>query len=107
MGVESLFEVDDNTRAAEIEIMICRFPHSMKKELTELANHVVNEYAGRDADAVSVLKLASQKGRFAEYAQKLEGYYRRTLQRVKPEDRHGPKINEFFSQCYADLNGQL
>ncbi len=71
---------------------------------------VIDMYAGQDANVLTILSYASQKGRLTEFLTLLEGQYSRgTIGYLLPELRSYAEANnmkksqEFFMQCYADL----
>ena len=99
------------------------FPVDYDKERLENANSgetktalclqvekVVEMYAGQDANVLTILSYASEKGRLTEFLTLLEGQYTKgTTGYLLPELRmyaeasNMRRSQEFFMQCYADL----
>ncbi len=75
----------------------------------ERVKSIVISFVGRDMDALSVLALAAEKGKFEEFAERLEQYYKENLQYVHPEARRMAQVpgairaEAFFLNCYESL----
>jgi hypothetical protein len=70
---------------------------------------IISAYTGQDRNALSILSYAAEKGRFDEFAERLENYSRLTRSFIHPELRgnqslnQNPKAEEFFLDCYLAL----
>lgn len=110
MSVDTFFQIALNHRIDFIDNKIlAHFPENDRPAARERAIDVVNRYEGRDADALSILKYAAERGRFEEFAGKMEAYCAKELGFVHPEARRvagvpgAHKAEEFLISCYKDL----
>jgi len=76
---------------------------------TERVRQIAINYEGRDMDALNVLAYAVEKGKFEEYAGRLEKYFREDLQFIYHEGRRLVKVpgamraEKFFMDCFEEL----
>jgi len=113
MSIDSCFEVPESVRTSFIRENVGGYITEEQLETSiKRAEAIVNAYAGRDMDALSVLAYAAERGRFDEFAQKLDEHYQESLQFVHPEARRLAQIpgairaEQFFLECYQDLGIQ-
>lgn len=111
MSTGTCFEIAEEQRAAFIDNNIIANLHEDDKEAArERTKRIVNNYEGRDVDALSVLAYAAEQGRFDEFAGKLEEHYRDSLEYVHPNARKVARIpgavraEVFFTDCYIELD---
>ncbi|GEM_PF-1775499 len=85
--------------------------YESRADLRPHIEKVIDMYAGQDANVLTILSYASQKGRLTEFLTLLEGQYTKgTTGYLLPELRmyaqasNIKKSQEFFMQCYADLD---
>ncbi|MCL4379793.1 hypothetical protein M1589_04605 [Candidatus Marsarchaeota archaeon] len=75
----------------------------------ERAKAIIMAYSGQDMNAASVLIYAAERGRFEEYAGKLEENFRKDLGFVAPEARGNPmmpgavRTNKFLIMCFKEM----
>lgn len=109
MGADSCFEVAEAQRTSFIDKIVAKLPEGVRASAKERAASIVDSYIGRDADALSILSYAAERGRFDEFAGKLEKQCRENLGFVDPGIRRGVVIpatlqaEAFFLQCYYEL----
>jgi len=117
MTIDTLFRIPERQRNSFIAKFIEKqivgpLPGELKDSARQRTKKIVNDYLGRDVDALSVLKYAAERGRFEEFAKKLEAHYQKSLQYVDPMSRikvvtPGAKAAEtFFLDCYRELGFQ-
>lgn len=113
MGVEECFEVKKETRTAFIEKNIAvHFPENVRYSAKQRAIEIVEAYVGQDVNALSVLCYAAERGKFDEFAEKLETHWSESPQYVYPEARKIAQIpgavraERFFLECYHALGIQ-
>lgn len=107
MCLEDCFEVKKKKRIVFINDEIAaRLPEEKRKHAIQKAESIVNKYVGQDSHALSILGYASERGRFEEFAERLERHHDKNLWYVHPTARKigGDVAREFFFKCYADLN---
>jgi len=110
MGLDACFEIEAEKRVAFInDKIVVKLPNDIKERARETANKIVNNYVGRDMDALSILFYAAEQGRFDEFADRLEKHYKESFQFVHPEARRVADVplarvaQGFFLRCYQDL----
>lgn len=110
MSIDNLFEVMETDREVCVQYRIgANVPKESREAVMKRASNIVIQYEGRDRDALSVLAEAAEKGRFEEFARKLEDYHKRNLQGVDPRARRlanmpeAIKVEKFFRDCYQTL----
>jgi hypothetical protein len=105
-------EIDGEGRRSLIENNIMRHVVSVKeKAIAKIRSEdIVRNYTGRDLEALSILCYAAEKGKFDEYAGKLETHYEKSLQFVLPINRRGSndpgtvRVEKFIMKCYQELD---
>jgi len=110
MSVDSCFEVSERNRAMYIDAkIVAKLPEDIRTSAKERAAAIVNGYIGRDADALSILAYAAERGRFDEFAQKLEKHLHTNMGFIDPGVRRLAEIavvglsERFLLQCYKEL----
>ena len=110
MSVDSCFEVSERDRAMYIDTkIVAKLPKDIRALAKDRATVIVDGYIGRDADALSILAYATERGRFGEFAQKLEKHLRENMGFIDPGVRRLAEIavvrlsELFFLQCYEEL----
>jgi len=107
MPTERYFQYPEEKRLPYIErSILTKFPEEKRKAVTGRVVQIVENYEGHDINALSVLTYAAEKGRFDEFALKLENFYQQDLQFKDPAQREiirDYKAEEFFQACYRDL----
>ena len=109
MGVEDYFEFEEKLRKEFLENMLLQLDKEVRDSGRERAVRIVNDYEGRDIEALAIIGHALEKGRFEEFAEKLEKHYKDNLQFLHPGSRRlyhfarVERIGEFFEQCYEQL----
>ena len=67
---------------------------------------IVSKYSGNEVRAILTLVYAVERGRFYEFAGRMEIYYKEKLDSINPELRDSvgiPEAQEFFDSCCRDL----
>jgi hypothetical protein len=110
MSLDTCFEIEEKNRITIIDKnIVSKLPEEEKEDAKTRAIDIINNYVGRDVDAISVLMYAAEKGRFKEYAEKLEKHYQESLQFVHPEARRvgqmpgSVRAEMFFLDCYKEM----
>jgi len=110
MTIDNFFEVIETDREVCVRYRIgVNIPEASREAAMQRANSIVVNYVGRDKAALHVLAEAAEKGKFEEYAKKLEAYHIDNLQGVDPRDRrlastpNAIKTEKFFQDCYQSL----
>ena len=110
MGVEECFEVKKEARTVFIDNnIVARLPKNIREAAKQRATEIVDAYVGQDVNALSVLAYAAERGKFDEFAAKLEAHYSESLKYVHPEARKIAQIpgavraERFFLECYQAL----
>jgi hypothetical protein len=107
---DNSLEVPKNIRARFIDEVIA--PHLSAEQRDsgkDRADRIVGSYAGADRDAISILAYAAERGKFDEFAEKLEKYHADDLNFVHPDARRvaavpgAIKAARFFMNCYEEL----
>ena len=113
MSGDLYFELSEDYRTRFIDSRIVeKLPRDSRQSAKERATSIVDIYVGRDSDALSILSYAAERGRFDEFAGKLEQQLRENLGFVDPEIRRFAEIPDvgkaqvFFLQCYEELGIQ-
>lgn len=102
----SYFQVPEEARTEFVgEKILGRFSITEREVIEPRVTEIVNNYAGRDVDALSILSYASEQDRLDEFAEKLEEYYEKDFGYKHPETRciPTPKTEIFFIGCYEAL----
>jgi len=85
---EEDFLIEEGVRTPYIdENIVGKLPEDVRESAKERVIKIVNNYAGQDLNALSVLSYAAERGRFDEFAGKLEGHHQENLQFVHPKAR--------------------
>jgi len=107
------FEMPEDKRADFIDNVILKhFPEEERDPLRERVKSIAIDFDGRDLDALSVIAYAAEKGRFEEFAGKLESHSEESLRYVHPEARRltgvpgARRAEQFFLNCYKELEVQ-
>jgi predicted unusual protein kinase regulating ubiquinone biosynthesis (AarF/ABC1/UbiB family) len=110
MSIDTCFMVPEEARTAFIDKNIVgRLPEDIRESAKSRATKIVTDYVGQDLNALSVLAYAAERGRFGEFAGKLEEHYQESLQYVHPEARRIAQIpgavraERFFLDCYKSM----
>ena len=105
MTLDGFFMVSDEQKTAFInDNIVANVSEDERDSVRQRATQIVGNYVGRDADVLSVLGYAIQRGSFDEFAQKLEDNYRSDIMYVHPDARRShPRIDDFFIECYTSL----
>ena len=110
MNLDTCFIVEEEARTAFVDDNIVgKLPAAVRKSAKERSTKIVNDYVGQDLNALSVLAYAAERGRFDEFAEKLERYYQKNLNYVHPEARkiashpEAVRAEEFFLDCYKAM----
>ncbi len=108
--VDSDFQVSQDKRGPFLrDNILAHLPSHARDAANQRAVRIVDNYVGQDLNALSVLAYAAEKGRFDEFAARLEGHFHNSLQYVHPRARRLPDIpgavraEMFFVGCYKDL----
>jgi len=110
MTIEECFEVQIPARIVFIdENIVAHLPEKDRSEAKKRATTIVEAFVGRDMDALSVLSYAAERGKFCEYAEKLENHFQESMKYVHPEARRIAQIpgavraERFFLDCYKEM----
>jgi predicted unusual protein kinase regulating ubiquinone biosynthesis (AarF/ABC1/UbiB family) len=110
MSLDTCFIVPEEARTAFIDDNIVgKLPEDSRESAKDKAIRIVNDYVGQDLNALSVLAYATERGRFDEFVEKLEGHYQESLQYVHPEARRIARVpgavraEAFFLNCYKSM----
>lgn len=110
MGVESCFQIVESNRIEFIEKNIVgNLPENSRDTTRQRATKITNDFEGVDIDALSILAYAAKRGKFDEYAGKLEEHFEENLQYIHPKARRLAKVpgairtNNFFVGCYKEM----
>ena len=110
MNLDTCFIVEEEARTAFVDDNIVgKLPAAIRKSAKERSTKIVNDYVGQDLNALSVLAYAAERGRFDEFAEKLERHYQKNLNYVHPEARKiashpgAVRAEEFFLDCYKAM----
>lgn len=113
MSLTECFEIDPVAREQFIEKnVVARLPETERAEAKRRATTIVSNFIGADMDALSILGYATERGRFGEFADKLEKHYDWNLKYVHPEARRIAAIpgairaTQFFLKCYEEMSIQ-
>ena len=107
--IDSCFEISEQDRTRFIDRrIVARLPENVREQAKERATSITNNYIGRDSNALSILAYAAERGRFEEFAGKLEKHCREYLCFVDPGVRRLAipdviRTKNFFIQCYQEL----
>lgn len=114
MGIDRYFQFNDDERTEYIrDEIVVHLPEKERIPATTKARVIAENYEGQDFSAIYILGLAAKKGRFDEFAEKLEDQYRTNLQFVHPGARGNMRVPgaagfvEFFHRCYTELGISL
>ena len=107
------FQVQAGARVSFIEnSIVAKLPENERDNAKAGATTIVNCYAGIDVDALSVLAYAAERGKFEEFAEKLEKHYEENLSFVHPDARRlavvpgAVRAERFFIDCYRKMGIQ-
>lgn len=110
MSIDAHFQVRETDRVGFIKTNITLILPEEKREVSEQrAIQIATNYQSRDLDALSLLAYAAERGRFDDFAERLEAHYRENLQYVHPSSRKSQRMprvsitDEFFLECYGEL----
>ena len=110
MSIDTCFQVPKEARTTFIEKNIAgKLSLAVRDSAIQRATKIVNNYVGLDLNALSVLAYAAERGKFDEFANKLEEHYKSSLTYVHPEARRVAQIpgafraELFFLECYKDM----
>lgn len=110
MSIDTYFMISEEERIAFIDKNIVeKLPEDVREGVKIRATKIVTDYIGQDVNALSVLAYAAERGRFDEFARKLEGHYQENLQYVHPEARRigqvpgAVRAEIFFLDCYKSM----
>ena len=110
MSIDTLFIVPEEVRTTFIdEKIVGKLPKEVRESAKTRATQIVNNYVGQDINALSVLSYAAERGKFDEFAEKLEKHYQENLLFVHPEARRIAKVpgsvraERFFLECYISM----
>ncbi|MBR9683124.1 hypothetical protein GOV03_01135 [Candidatus Woesearchaeota archaeon] len=110
MSIENYFEVPEGARTIFIDGIVGELPRSVRESSKERAIKIVDKYEGQDINALSILAYAAERGRFDEFAEKLEEHHQKNLCYVLPEARSGTPVLRgaaraaiFFVDCYKSM----
>ena len=112
MSLESHFQVPKEVRQAFIdEHIIGILPEDVEGRdiLKNRTLETINMYVGQDANALSLLAYAAEKGRLTEFVSRLEGIYNQSTPYLHPQIRSFAeahnirKVDQFFVGCYQEL----
>jgi hypothetical protein len=108
------FAIPERSRTTFIDNRIVeKLPPASRTGARERATRIAESYEGQDAHALSVLAYAAERGKFDEFAGKLERHFDESLGYVHPEVRRDPRVPSvvqtaaFFRACYTSLGIQL
>lgn len=83
----------------DLERAVGKFP----KELQDRTRRIGEQYSGRQLDAISILLYAKERGKFDDYAKRLESKPN-DFEFIHPELMMArTDVNAFFMRLYADL----
>lgn len=108
MSPERHFQIkEEKQRKGFIEqFIVYPFPPEKQDDVRTRVNKIVNDFEGRDVDALSILSYATDQGRFEEFAGQLEGFHEETFQYLHPRTKE-PGVHNgvelFFIRCYTSL----
>ncbi|MDE1970373.1 MAG: hypothetical protein KGI50_02225 [Patescibacteria group bacterium] len=91
-----MFELAQRDREAVIMEILAFLPPEKREEAQKLAQRVTNCFEAQDANALSVLYRAAEKGRFDEYAQKLQEYHEKEGKNVPVDTRSSPRNGDII-----------
>ena len=110
MTLEDCFEIEESMRTDLInKHILAHLPEESRQAVKQRAIRIVENFVGQDVNALSVLIYAAERGKFDEYAQRLEEHFRESLQYVHPEARRIAQVpgavraEVFFINCYKEL----
>jgi len=110
MSLDEFFEIAEENRVAFIEENILgKLPEDIRESVKPRVLKIVNDYVGRDLDALSILAYAAERGMFEEFAKKLEENYKENLCYVHPEARRIIELGgtfrteHFILDCYKEM----
>ncbi len=110
MSLDKYFMIPKEKRTAFIDDNIVgRLPEVYRESAKERATRIVNDYVGQDMNALSVLVYAVERGRFDEFADKLEEHYNESLKYIHPKIRRlsvvpgARRAEAFFIDCYESM----
>jgi len=112
MTLDDHFEISESDRIDFIEeYIVAHILPETKDQIRERAKIITNLYQGKDIAALSILSYAAEKGRFDEFAEKLEAQCKENLGFIHPQHRkHSPpspaifRAEMFFLGCYKELD---
>ena len=100
---------EKRSKETTCRIVATEFKSLEKNIIKKRAIKIVESFVGRDVDAISVLGYAAERGKFKEYAEKLEQHYEENMKYVHPEARRISQIpgavraERFFLNCYHEM----
>ena len=110
MSLDTYFVIPEKVRTDFIDDnVIKKLLKDSRQSAKKRVIKIVNNYAGQDLSALCVLSYAAEQGRFEEFAEKLERYYKENLKYIPPEARRIAQFTEafqsevFFLKCYKIL----
>lgn len=111
-GGEFFKALRERRQQAVTDLVLPRISENYRAGLEPRVRRIVDGFEGREADAISVLMYAAERGRTDEFLKKLEGHYEDSLQYVHPEARRDPRIpgalraEAFIFGCYQEMGVQ-
>ena len=113
MGLDACFEIELVLRDRFIsDNVVAHLPEAERTEARRRAMAIVSNFVGTDRDALSILGYAAERGRFDEFAGKLEEHYGSSLSYVHPDARRlavipgAVRAAQFFLRCYEEMGIQ-
>ena len=112
MSLAECFEVESVAREKWIGEFTANLPEEKRKDVRLRASVIAENFVGTDLDALSILGYAAERGRFDEFAEKLEKHYDWNLKYVHPAARRiraipgAIRATQFFLQCYHEMDIQ-
>ncbi len=110
MSLDDQFETKKTSRELFIATNIVgKLPKETQDAAKEKTHAILNSYAGRDIDALSVLGYAAEQNKFDEFVKKLESHHETNLRYVHPGARRiltvpgAQRAELFFLNCYKEL----
>lgn len=109
MDREKGFQHSKEEREGLIEIIVSKLPEDEREAGKQRAEKIIDAWCGADGEAANILMWAAEKGRFEEYAEKMDGHYEESLQYCHPEARrygHVPaahRVAQFAIKCYEEM----
>ena len=103
-----MFEIEDKNRIKLVDESILN--NTQDEELRQEIIDIINNYEGRDADALSILMYASERNRLREFMDKLTSHYKDSLQFVHPDARRvnfmpgALRAEVFIIKCFKEMD---